>query len=211
MDSRYAVLSIAVALALGAVSPGPSFLLVARTALAVSRRHGLAVAVGMGLGGALFAIAALAGLNALFLTVPSLFAALKVLGGAYLIFLGYRIWRGAADPIVVSDGRLNARTASILSAFGLGLVTQISNPKTALVYASVFASLLPQDLPTTTVAVLPVLTFAIETGWYCVVAVALSSAAPRGYYLGAKIWIDRAAAGNLSALGAKLILDARSP
>ena len=44
-----AILSIAVALTLGAMSPGPSFLMVARTALAVSRKDALAAAVGRGL------------------------------------------------------------------------------------------------------------------------------------------------------------------
>ena len=48
---------------LGAISPGPSFVVVARTAAAASRRDGLATALGMGVGGLVFASAALLGLD----------------------------------------------------------------------------------------------------------------------------------------------------
>ena len=51
------------AILIGAISPGPSFVLVARTAIAVSRSAGMATAVGMGLGGLMFAGAALLGLH----------------------------------------------------------------------------------------------------------------------------------------------------
>jgi threonine/homoserine/homoserine lactone efflux protein len=51
------------AILIGAISPGPSFVLVARTAIAVSRSAGMATAVGMGLGGLMFAGAVLLGLH----------------------------------------------------------------------------------------------------------------------------------------------------
>jgi threonine/homoserine/homoserine lactone efflux protein len=89
MEIAVAVLSIAGAITLGAMSPGPSFIMVARTALAVSRTDGVAAAFGMSIGGVLFAVAALLGLHAVLNTVPSLYAIVKVLGGAYLLYLGY--------------------------------------------------------------------------------------------------------------------------
>ncbi len=53
----------------------------------------------MGVGGLCFAVACLLGLYAALLAVPSLYAALKVAGGAYLVYLGVRIWRGARRPL----------------------------------------------------------------------------------------------------------------
>ena len=67
------VLSIAGAIALGAMSPGPSFIMVARTAVASSRTDGLAAALGMGVGGVLFASVALLGLHAVLSAVPWLY------------------------------------------------------------------------------------------------------------------------------------------
>ena len=122
-----ALLGIAVPLSLGAASPGPSFLMVARTAAAHGRGHALRAALGMGLGGLLFALAALVGLNAVFRAVPALYIAFKVLGGAYLCFLGLRIWRGASRPL--EDGAAYGAVERSRSSFLLGLTTQISNPK----------------------------------------------------------------------------------
>jgi threonine/homoserine/homoserine lactone efflux protein len=211
MELVVAILSIAVALTLGAMSPGPSFILVARTSVAVSRRDGLAAAVGMGVGGVFFSTIALLGLLAILTAVPLLHLALKVLGGTYLAYLGYRIWRGARQPVVLESTSLQNHAAQAWRSFVLGLVTQVSNPKTAIVYASVFASLLPHDIPSVVPVVLPIMVFAIETTWYSVVALALSSPSPRARYLASKRWIDRTAGTIMSLLGLKLIFEAQQP
>jgi threonine/homoserine/homoserine lactone efflux protein len=199
--------AIALAIAMGAVSPGPSFLVVARTALAISRQDALAVALGMGFGAIGFAVLALFGLLLVFAAVPLLYLLMKAAGGAYLCHMGYRIWRDAPKPLVIdaADGQGAPRTR--WRSFSIGFATQISNPKTAVVYTTVFASLLPPGAPWQSVAPVPVLVFFIEAGWYCVVAVALSAAAPRARYLASKVWLDRAAGAVMTALGLKLLLD----
>lgn len=209
MELSAAILSIAVALTLGAMSPGPSFILVARTSLAISRRNGLAAAVGMGVGGVFFSAIALLGLLAMLTAVPLLHLALKVLGGTYLVYLGYRIWRGARQAMVLESTSLQNRPTQAWRSFVLGLVTQVSNPKTAVVYASVFVSLLPRDIPPSVLLVLPIMVFAIETIWYSVVALALSSPLPRARYLASKAWIDRTAGAIMSWLGLKFIVEAQ--
>lgn len=212
MEIAVAVLSIASAIALGAISPGPSFIMVARTALAASRTDGVAAAIGMGIGGMLFAIGALLGLRAVLNAVPSLYAILKVLGGAYLLYLGYRIWRGAGETLSLSETQAESNGGSAFRrSFWLGLATQVSNPKTAVVYASIFVSLLPRELPVSVMVGLPLLVFAIETGWYSIVALALSAPSPRATYLRSKSKIDRIAGGVMAALGIKLIAGAGQP
>ena len=100
MEMTAAVLAIAGAITLGAMSPGPSFLMVARTSIAASRADGLAAALGMGVGGVAFAVMALAGLHVVLIAVPWLYVVLKVAGGAYLIYIGWMIWRGAMTGLV---------------------------------------------------------------------------------------------------------------
>ena len=207
MELTVSVLSIAGALVLGAMSPGPSFVMVARTALSSSRMNGLAAALGMGVGGVLFAGVALLGLHAVLSAVPSLYLGLKVLGGAYLIVLGWLMWRGAREPLHIAGQPVGGGT--LLRSFCLGLLTQASNPKTAVVYASIFASLLPRDAPVSILLTLPLLVFAIEVGWYALVALALSAPMPRSAYLRSKTWIDRAAGSVMAVLGVKLIFGAR--
>lgn len=211
MELSAAILSIAVALTLGAMSPGPSFLMVARTALAVSRKDGLAAAVGMGVGGVFFSVVALLGVLALLAVVPLLHLALKVLGGAYLVYLGYCIWLSAQQPLVIESIPMQGSPAQVRRSFLLGLITQLSNPKTAVVYASVFASLLPSEVPPSVLVALPIMIFAIETLWYSVVALALSAPSPRARYLASKAWLDRAAGAIMVMLGLKLIFEAQQP
>ncbi|QGW80540.1 LysE family translocator [Variovorax paradoxus] len=209
-DITVPLLGIAGAMIVGAMSPGPSFVMVARTAVSASRGDGLAAALGMGAGGIVFAIAALVGLQAAFLAVPALYLGVKLLGGAYLVYLGIRIWRGAREPLAVSheEGSPGDR-GNGWRAFLLGMGTQVSNPKTAVVYASIFAAFLPREVPLGLALAVPAVIFCIETGWYSIVALALSSAAPRSAYLRYKAWIDRAAGGVMVLLGVKLLSGVR--
>jgi threonine/homoserine/homoserine lactone efflux protein len=200
------LVTIIAALAIGAMSPGPSFVLVSRVAVTASRPNGLAAAIGMGAGGAIFGILALAGLSALLQQVEWLHLALKVLGGAYLIYLGIRIWRNATTPLVVDDMGASGKRP-VTRSFWLGLVTQLSNPKTAIYYASIFAAILPAKPAAWLLIALPPVIFLIEAGWYAIVALAFSSNGPRSAYLRSKAWVDRVAGAVLGALGARLLLD----
>jgi threonine/homoserine/homoserine lactone efflux protein len=177
--------------------------MVARTAVAASRRDGLAAALGMGAGGVMFALAALLGLHALLNAVPGLFVAFKLIGGAYIAYLGWRIWRGATMPLEM--GNSEAQVARPARSFALGFATQITNPKTAIVYAGIFAAMLPREIPAGFFLVLPLMVFAIEFGWYAFVALALSAPRPRAAYLRGKTVIDRLAGGIMAAFGIRLL------
>lgn len=206
MSSFAILMSILTALLLGAMSPGPSFVMVSRIAIVTSRQAGLAAALGMGIGGAVFAALALLGLNALLMRVEWLYLLLKLAGGIYLVYLGIRIWRAAAAPLDMPSATQPAPLSAV-RAFLMGLATQLSNPKTAVVYGSIFAALLPLHPEAWVVVALPLSTFLIEFGWYCVVALAFSASRPRALYIGWKRWIDRAAGGVMSLLGLRLVME----
>lgn len=208
MQEFASLFGIGTALFIGAASPGPSFVLVARTAASAGRTSGLYAALGMGLGALIFAVASLLGLNAVLVAVPTLYLALKFFGGLYLAYLGFRIWRGAKQSLEVSPGT-NPEDSTIRQSYLLlGLTTQVSNPKTAIVYASVFAAFLPGTPSIQYNIAVVVLVFFIETFWYALVAAALSTEAPRSTYLRYKKWVDRLAGGIMGALGLKLAVSA---
>lgn len=204
-----ALTGILAALVVGVASPGPSFVMVARVAVARSRSQALGAAIGMGVGGVLFGMAALLGLQSVFQAIPSLFLALKVLGGLYLCYLGVLIFRSAAQPLSIAASTPCCST--LMRSLWLGLSTQVSNPKTAIVYASVFAAFVPQHVSPGFGAVLLALVFVVEAGWYSLVAVALSSSAPQKAYLSFKASIDRAAGLVMVGLGVKLAASAVRP
>ncbi|SAK55148.1 lysine exporter protein LysE/YggA [Caballeronia fortuita] len=209
MNASTAVLAILFSLLLGAMIPGPSFVIVARNAIGISRADGLATALGMGVGGIFFGGIALAGLYTLLVAVEWLYVALKIAGGLYLIYVASKIWLGAAQPMhIPGHDAVPAPTPRARKSFWLGLSTQLSNPKTAIWYGSIFAALLPQHPPLWCYFVLPPMVFAIETGWYTIVALGFSSKRPREIYLRARKWIDRIAASVIAMLGLRLVLTA---
>lgn len=204
----FSLISIAIALLVGAASPGPSFLMVSHVSMTRSRTAGLMAALGMGTGGLAFAMLALAGLAALITQVPVLHMALQVAGGLYLVFMACKLWRGASTPLDVVNG--DVAPVSLQRIYLTAFLTQISNPKTAVVYASIFAALLPASPQPLLFALLPVVVFVVEAGWYALVAMVFSAPLPRRAYLAAKKPLDRVAALVLGGLGVRLLYEGLS-
>jgi threonine/homoserine/homoserine lactone efflux protein len=183
--------------------------MVARVAVSASRSQALGASLGMGAGGLLFGAAALLGLQGVLHAVPALYVGLKALGGLYLCYLGFLIFKSAKQPLAVEA--FSSKGATSKKSFLLGLATQVSNPKTAIVYASVFAAFLPQHFSFGFAAALLTLVFMVEAGWYSLVALMLSSTAPQKAYLSYKVWVDRVAGAVMIGLGLKLVISAARP
>lgn len=203
------LIAIAAVLVIGVMSPGPSFIYVARNAVVYSRLHGLVTALGTGVGAATFSLMAMLGLQQFLNAVPELFIAMKIFGGVYLIWLAVKIFRTASSPLTLSVNP-NADNKSLWKTFRDGLFTQLSNPKTAIVFASIFTALLPAEIPTAYYSVVPAMSFIIDAGWYSLVALLLSAERPRKVYLRIKGQVDRVSATILSFLGCKLIISSFS-
>ena len=215
MTTLQIFLGVIGALLLGAMSPGPSFVLVSRIAVVNARPSGIAAALGMGAGGATFALLALCGLTAILQQVDWLYLTLKIGGGLYLTYLGINILLHANVPLQLDMPSKNTTLMSVsrpkytldLKSLRLGLTTQLANPKTAIVYASIFAALLPSEPPRVLLFALPFAVFIVEAGWYTLVALVFSSPAPKHVYLRSKRWLDWISGSVLGLLGAKLIVD----
>jgi threonine/homoserine/homoserine lactone efflux protein len=208
METTLALIPILAVLVVGIISPGPSFILVARTAVAVSRPAAIASAFGMAAGASLLATVALLGLNTAFRQIPGAYVTLKIIGGTYLLYLAYQTWRGAGRP-VVDERQAVAPRGGLVRHFGLALGTMVSNPKAAVQYGVIFAAMLPRSPSTAVTVALPIAVFALEASWYILVALALSAPATRSVYLRAKLAVDRVAGAVLAALGIKLLLSTR--
>lgn len=205
MNEYSFLLAIAGVLFIGAMSPGPSFLVVAQNSLAKSRAHGLATAVGTGLGVAVFAILASLGVTTLIEKMPTLYLVFKLVGGLYLIYLAWRIWGGAKQPLPNQESS-SVVVDSLFKSFLMGLATQTSNPKTALVIAGIFAAFMPAEPPQNTTVLIALIAFLIDFSWYAVVALTLSSERSKSVYAKAKTNFDRVAAIFLGAVGVRLLL-----
>ncbi|CDG91741.1 LysE family translocator [Xenorhabdus bovienii] len=199
------LMAIAAVLIMGVISPGPSFIYVARNAVAYSRLHGLVTALGTGVGAAVFSLVAMLGLQKLLNAVPELFIGLKVAGGVYLLWLAFKIFKNASHPLTLVLHGQKGSEKTLWMTFRDGLLTQLSNPKTAIIFASIFSALLPENIPVAFYFAVPLMSFLIDAGWYSLVSLLLSAEKPRQIYLRIKCAADRASATVLGVLGIKLI------
>jgi threonine/homoserine/homoserine lactone efflux protein len=83
--------------------PGPTVLLVISYALGHGRRPAAAIVAGVALGDATAMTASMVGLGALLATSASLFMVLRWIGGAYLIYLGMKLWRAPVGTPATDD------------------------------------------------------------------------------------------------------------
>jgi threonine/homoserine/homoserine lactone efflux protein len=141
-DLTQLALYVAAALVL-AVTPGPGIFYVAARTLAGGRAEGVASSFGTGLGGMVHVLAGSLGVSAIVLASAELFTALKVLGAAYLVWLGVRTFLSARrDAATVLEGGSAALSIGPRRAFREGVVVEALNPKTA----AFFLAFVPQFL-----------------------------------------------------------------
>jgi threonine efflux protein len=199
--------SVAAVNLLGAASPGPAFFVVSRTAVGQSRRAGLATGLGVSLATVIWAFGTIHGLALLIAGAAWLFRIMQAAGAAYLIYLGWQAIRHAAEPLPPALAE-HGPTGN-LAAFRRGFLTNMTNPKVAVFFASVFASVYGAGMPEwVNLAVLGVIAID-EVVWYSLVALAFSSRPAQTAYGRAKRWIDRAFGAFLALFGIKLLWNLR--
>ena len=186
---------------LAVISPGPSFLITARAAVANSRWQGVQVALGLGAGTVIWASAAVLGLHVLFEKFPALFFVMKLSGALFLLWIAFQIFRHAAEPLAIGKAGVEAGR----SPFWQGFFTQISNPKVVVFFSSIFIALLPHDVPLwMSLSLIAIVSFN-EVWWYSAVSAFFGTPAVRRFYMAAKSWIDRVTGLFLGGLGLKLL------
>ncbi|WP_106744430.1 LysE family translocator [Yoonia maritima] len=187
---------------LAAISPGPAVVMSARTGVIEGMRTGAMLSVGIGVGGVIWALLALCGLELLFNSAPSLLIGMKCLGGSYLIWMAWKLWRSASTPLDM--GHQNAPPRSSLSALWLGVITQLANPKPAILFSAIFLGTVPEVTNTVSYIAILLAVFLNETIWNIFVARIFSLERSRQGYISLKTLIDRAFGATLALLGVKI-------
>ncbi|AUQ26450.1 LysE family translocator [Dickeya zeae] len=125
------------AIALGLVlTPGPNMIYLLSRTVCQGRRAGLVSLSGVALGFLFYMTAAALGITAIVMAVPLAYDALRIAGALYLLWLAWQAVRGGASPFQLRQ----LKPDSNRRLFVMGLVTNLLNPKAAVLYLS----LLPQ-------------------------------------------------------------------
>jgi threonine/homoserine/homoserine lactone efflux protein len=124
--------------ALGMVlTPGPNMIYLVSRSITQGRRAGMISLGGVALGFMAYLLAANLGLSVVFLAVPELYVAVKLAGAAYLAYLAWNALKPGG--ISVFDPQ-DVPHDSPRRLFTMGLMTNLLNPKIAIMYLS----LIPQ-------------------------------------------------------------------
>ena len=192
-------LAFNVALLAAMASPGPALLVAVRTTLGSGRAAGIAIGCGLAFMAAIWTLLALLGLEGIFRLFPWAYGAAKTGGALYLLYIAWRTWRGARNPIAdTSRPRVHA--------FRDGILVNLSNPKSVLFAAAVLIVIFPPDMTISAKGFVVANHFLMEVAFYGCLAFAMNTEAVRRQYLRAKVVLDRFAAIVLGALGLRLLL-----
>jgi threonine/homoserine/homoserine lactone efflux protein len=179
------------------IIPGPTILLVISYALTQGKRVALAVTAGVALGDFTAMTLSLAGLGALMVASATLFAILKWIGVAYLVYLGVRLWR--SEPRLPADGDVPLPTRGI---FGHAFVVTALNPKSIAFFVAFVPQFIDKSAPLLPQLAIMEATFVTLAGLNALVfALAADQLRLRIRRPSVLRWMNRAGAGCLVGMG----------
>lgn len=215
------------------ISPGPDFAIVTKTSVSHGRISGIFSAIGVAIANLCHVAINLMGIGVIISQSILAFTIMKVMGAAYLLYIGYKGLRAkpfaaldetatlsqnetvhtaqhktTPNEINETNGVNEKNNASLLlgrRGFISGYFTSILNPKACLFYLSFFSVMLSANTPLATQIAYGVWMSALACGWFIVVALFFTNP-----YIGAKLkrckhWIERITGGALMLLGLRLL------
>ena len=182
------LLSLAGIWAIVVISPGPCFVATVQYAMRGKSRDGVFVALGIATGTIIWCATSLLGLAVLFSTFSWLYNLIRLAGAIYLVYLGIKTICYAHKPL--PTGQSSNIRISKNKAWQIGFLTDIGNPKAAVFFGSLFATLLPPNAPLWLLLSAVVVVVLFEFGWYCVMAYVFALQPVATLYRRAKRWVD---------------------
>jgi threonine/homoserine/homoserine lactone efflux protein len=175
-----ALITFAIASTLVTLLPGPDFMLVLRNAFRGGRRIGWCTAAGTTTGLALWAVAASLGLSSLVAASRIGYDVLRLIGAAYLIWLGVTTLRTRQPTVIdgIEEQRSPeppARPAGGLRAYLNGVISDLCNPKVGVFFVAFLPAFIPPHGSVSEFSLLFGLWNAVEVGAYFAVVVWLIS------------------------------------
>jgi RhtB (resistance to homoserine/threonine) family protein len=186
------------------LTPGPDTVYILGRSIAQGREAGVASAIGISLGSIFHTCAAALGLSAILATSALAFGTIKLIGGAYLIFLGAKMILDRRKQLSLPS---NFRRRTTIAAFRQGILTNILNPKVALFYLA----FLPQFIDPASNAKVPAfillgLTFVTTGTIWCLILAWFASVFSERLRANETIsqWLNRTAGALFIFLGLRL-------
>jgi threonine/homoserine/homoserine lactone efflux protein len=198
--------------ALTITTPGPDTALTVRNALLGGRRCGIATALGVSMGLAVWTVAASAGIAALLVASEPAFMAVKLAGAAYLVYLGATsLWHAIrGDAPHAGDDGVAPRRLTPGTALRQGVISDLGNPKIAVFFTTLLPQFAPAHGPAFVVLLAFGLLFCLMTfAWLCVYSVVVARAGAALRRPRIRRALDAVMGAALVALGVRVAAERR--
>jgi threonine efflux protein len=207
MDFWHGFAVITVVHLLAAASPGPDFAYVTRQSLVQGRRAGLLASAGIALGLAIHIVYSAAGLAAVIAHSAHWMTAIKLVGGAYLLYLGIMGLRAKKDA-TLADTQRELPASAPRQVLG-GFLCNAFNPKAPIYFLALFTVVLSPGLPLPTLLAYGAWIMVLQFLWFSLVALVFAHPVVRERLLAVRHWIDRAFGAAMVALGLRVLAATR--
>ena len=191
---------------LAAASPGPDFILVSQQTLSNGKKAGFMCSIGIALGLSIHIIYSALGLSAIIANSSTILWAIKILGGCYLLYLGYQGIRAKAiNTDTVKNKSITPNKHSSIKNIGVGFLCNALNPKAPIYFVALFSVVLSPDLPLFHLVVYGLWMMAIQLAWFSSVVILLSQPKINKKFQHLGHWIDRILGGAMILIGLKIL------
>ncbi len=163
--------SLVIICLLGAMSPGPSLMVVLRHSLSNGRLHGILAALAHALGVAGWALLTISGLALLVTEQPVLFRLFTYAGAGYLAWMGVKALKSKG----LAPLEIDKTQAPLAEAVRDGAMVALLNPKLAIFFVALFSQFVSAEMASTDQWITVLTVASIDSLWYIAVAVILSN------------------------------------
>jgi RhtB (resistance to homoserine/threonine) family protein len=193
---------------LAVVAPGPDFAVTIRQSVRFGRLVGICTALGIGAGISVHVLYTLLGVGALMHSTPWLLTVAKVVGGAYILYLGVSLLRSKPKSTIEADKVADEPVIeqTLLKAFTTGFLTNATNPKATLFFLAIFTTIISATTPLKIQALYGVWMCLVNALWFVIVALFFSSAPVRLLFMRMGHWFERTMGVILILFAGRLIL-----
>lgn len=194
------------------ISPGPDLIYILSRTVTHGRRIGLASSLGVGTGAFFHVVAAAIGISTILMASALAFTVVKLIGAAYLIFLGVQALRSAGKSFI-ADTTTPTRPISAWEAYRQGVLIDVLNPKVAIFFMAFLPQFIRSDAGPVSAQLILMGLVVIAIGMIVELLVVLLAARTTGFFRSStKVskWLDRVMGSILMALGFRLALSEHS-
>ena len=197
-------LALAAICAMGAISPGPSLALIIRNTVQGGQGHGVATALGHGLGVGIYALITALGLSVLITQTPLLFDLIRYGGAASLAWLGVKALLARPASGDAADETVHGARGR-QGAFE-GFMVAFLNPQLAIFFIALFSQFVHADTGWREGSIMMLTAGGIDALWYVLVALVLSRGPVLAWLKAKSFVIDKISGLVLLGLALKVVL-----